>query len=231
MKEAPEPIAEPETPIKKSKPKKTTPKAQAPPVDPEQVAADREIHSNLDEKELEKQYLIHRRQSRENSQKDSVKVIDWKETTLYQHCIDNRVKQFNYSHDPKYFTESEIDYVVQMIQERQEDFIRDNLLKAFYLKSSLTLYKLVEYWELTGTRYFDQIMSLYEEVNVENTLKLLIRSKQLCKVKDILIELFKAIHKREEISEKIKGTGNPYNQSIAILTCNPDDVLDENVQK
>ena len=81
----------------------------------------------------------------------------------------------------------------------------DNLTKAFYLKSSLTLYKLVEYCELDFDTFYHQIMEMYTEMNTENTLKLLIRSKKLCNVKNTLIQIFKAISRREEISTKIKS--------------------------
>ena len=124
---------------------------------------------------------------------------------MYQNTINNRLKPYNYNHDPKYFTEKEIDYVIEMIQKRESDFIKANLIKAFYFKSSLTLFKLVEYCELSSTRYYDQVMELYNEYNVENTLKLLIRSQKLWRVKDILVQTFKSIHKREEISDKIKS--------------------------
>lgn len=110
------------------------------------MATDDEIRSLLNESELEKEFLMNRRKSREGNRKNKeVKIIDWKETLLYKNCISGRLKPYNYIHDPKYFTENEIDYVIEMIQQRLDDFMKDNLIKAFYLKSSLTLYKLVEY--------------------------------------------------------------------------------------
>ena len=98
---------------------------------------------------------------------------------MYQNTLNGRLKPYNYTHDSKYFTEKEIDYVIEMIQKREKDFVKANLIKAFYFKSSLTLFKLVEYCELSNTKYYDQVMELYSDYNVENTLKLLIRSQKL----------------------------------------------------
>jgi len=128
-------------------------------------------------------------------------IIDWKETLLYSRILKGETKKFNHGAENSYFTEDELDSVLEMIQEKGIE--EPDLIKPFYLKSSLTLLKLIEYCELSGTKYYDSIMELYKDVNIENTLKLLIRSKQLCSVKDILLQLLNDISKREEISEKI----------------------------
>lgn len=113
----------------------------------------------------------------QKTEENSSKMIDWKNTQIYQNCVYDRVKEFNYTGDQKYFTEKEIDYVLEMIRDR--GIPEKKLVKPFYFKASLTLYKLVEYCELDGTKYYSQIMDLYKDVNIENILKMLIRSKQL----------------------------------------------------
>jgi len=89
------------------------------------------------------------------------KVIDWKETKLFQNCIDNRIKPYNYSLDKKYFTEKEIDHVIKMMQKPDKSSEIKKYTKGLYLKSALTLYKLVEYCELQTTKYYGQVMGLY----------------------------------------------------------------------
>lgn len=74
----------------------------------------KEIQSQLDEEELEKQYLIHRRKSMAKMKtNESVKVIDWKTTKMYEKCISTQAEgeayeEFNPDHDKMYFTQSEI---------------------------------------------------------------------------------------------------------------------------
>ena len=91
-----------------------------------------------------------------------------------------------------------------MIQKRFKDSSNESIVRSLYFKSSITLYKLIEYWGMQATKYFIQVMSLYKDVNIENTLKLLIRSQKLLKAKETLIQIFKQIPIREEISQKFK---------------------------
>ncbi|CAI2367059.1 unnamed protein product [Moneuplotes crassus] len=85
----------------------------------------------------------------------------------------------------------------------------------------MTVMKLIQYCSLGNTRYYDSVMDHYKDKNIENTLKLLIRAKQLCAIEDILIKLLKAIHRREEISSKI----------TAILKCNDEEKVDLNIKR
>ena len=94
----------------------------------EQLATDEEIRSLLNESELEKEFLINRSKSRQGSRAENskIKVIDWKETDFYRNCVSGKLKPYNHSHDPKFFTETEIDYVIDMIQTRFNNFIKGN---------------------------------------------------------------------------------------------------------
>jgi len=100
------------------------------------------IKSGLDEKELEKIYNKERYKIR-NQNGSQGAVIDWKNTQLYENIIHDRVKEFNYTGDTTYFTDIELDHVLQMIQEK--GITETELIKPFYMKSSLTLFKLIEY--------------------------------------------------------------------------------------
>lgn len=62
-----------------------------------------------------------------------------------------------------------------MIQERKDESIKDGSIKSLYMKCSITLYKLIEYLEINKTKYYQQVMQLYKEVNIENALKLVMR--------------------------------------------------------
>lgn len=76
---------------------------------------------------------------------------------MYKSICEGTLRQYNYNSDPTYFTEKEIDYVIKMIQQRAKDFVKENLIKSFYMKSILTLVKLIEYCDLGETRYYSQI--------------------------------------------------------------------------
>ena len=90
------------------------------------MATDEEIRSLLNESELEKEFLINRSKSKQGARpkNSKLKVIDWKQTKFYTNCVSGKLKPYNHSHDPKFFTESEIDYVIDMIQTRFNDFIK-----------------------------------------------------------------------------------------------------------
>ena len=49
------------------------------------------------------------------------------------------------------------------------------MIRPYYKKAAMTLGKLVETLELSKQLYFMKVLKMYEVINLENTLKLLLR--------------------------------------------------------
>lgn len=143
-------------------------------INKKQLSVEKSLKFDLNTENLERHFYEHQK-TKINS--DKMEIIDWKNTQIYKEIVKGQIKEFNSQNEKYYFTENELKNVLVMIQE--QGIVESDLIKPFYLKSSLTLLKLIEYCNLSGTKYYDSIMNLYKDINVENTLKLLIRSKQL----------------------------------------------------
>lgn len=144
--------------------------------DLQKLKIEESLKNALEDETLENEFKNLQKLNKQK-QKISTNVIDWKESELYKSVKENTIKVFNFKKDSNYFTEKELDTVLEMIQEN--GIADEELIKPFFFKSSVTLMKLIEYCGLSQTKYYDSVMDLYTDRNIENTLKLLIRSKQL----------------------------------------------------
>ena len=68
----------------------------------------------------------------------------------------------------------EIGSMLKLIQNRYKDFKRSQYLSEFFQSASFTLYILTLHMYLPN-EYFRKIISKYQEVTYENTIKLIIR--------------------------------------------------------
>lgn len=68
--------------------------------------------------------------------------IEWSLNNLYSDIIGNILKDFNYERSFKLLNESEVDYVLDMLETRYKDFKKTDMIKPFYLKAHLTFVKL-----------------------------------------------------------------------------------------
>ncbi|CAI2368605.1 unnamed protein product [Moneuplotes crassus] len=181
-----------------------------------------QLKNNVNTGKLESTYIKALKSlsnSKPQTDKKAQNLIDWAESEIYKNICTDSLTDFNNEGDQTFFSEEELSQVIDLAQE--EGIQDEAMVKPFFYKSAMTVMKLIQYCGLGNTRYYDSVMDHYKDKNIENTLKLLIRAKQLCAIKNILIKLLKAIHRREEISSKI----------TAILKCNDEEKVDLNIKR
>ena len=91
---------------------------------------------------------------------------------------------------------NEIESMLKLIQNRYRDFKRSQYLSEFFQSASFTLYILTQHMYLPYA-YFSKVISKYEEITYENTIKLIIRCKILYEAREIISEIIKMIYERE----------------------------------
>lgn len=80
---------------------------------------------------------------------------------------------------------------MDMLRDKYRDFKKSELLRPFMKKASLTLKVVMEELGLGAQFYSVQMKHL--DVNIENTLRYLIRSRMLLRARSKLIEIFALI--------------------------------------
>ncbi len=89
----------------------------------------------------------------------------------------------------------DIEYILDMLKDKYRDFKKSELLGPFMKKAGTTLQKIME--EMGLGRQFYSLAARHEDINIENTLRYLIRAKMLLRARGKLIEIFALIQKRE----------------------------------
>jgi hypothetical protein len=91
---------------------------------------------------------------------------------------------------------NEIDAILKLIKERFHDFKRSQYLVEFFKSASFTLYILTLHLNLPDTHFY-RIVSKYDEITYENTIKLIIRCKIFYEARETLANIIKMINERE----------------------------------
>ncbi|CAI2370799.1 unnamed protein product [Moneuplotes crassus] len=91
---------------------------------------------------------------------------------------------------------NEVDALLALIKERFSDFKRSKHLDEFFKSASFTLYALTLNLCLPETHFY-RIMSKYEEITYENTIKLIIRCKIFYEARTTLCDILTMISERE----------------------------------
>jgi predicted site-specific integrase-resolvase len=64
--------------------------------------------------------------------------IEWSLSDIYTDIVSNELKEFNEERSFKLLSESEVDYVLDMMQTRYKDFRKTEMIKPFYMKAHMT---------------------------------------------------------------------------------------------
>ena len=73
--------------------------------------------------------------------------------------------EFNKDKDLRFFKESEIDYIIEMMKNRYRDFKRSEMTRPFYIKALQTLEKIMEELDMLQKMRADKsFMKNYSEV-------------------------------------------------------------------
>lgn len=85
------------------------------------------------------------------------------------------------------YVEKEVDYVIEMMKNKYKDFKRSDIMRPFFLKAQQTLRIL--YHEQSIVSMYEKTINKYKEITIENTMKLLIRSKLAFHSRQMVIEI------------------------------------------
>jgi len=103
-------------------------------------------------------------------------AIDWKQTKLKALVSINKLT-FNEEKDSRYCDAEDIEYMINVFRYNSKNFNSFNMLKPIFNKSLATLEKIMD--EMSLGFLYDRISSKIFDISIENTLKILIRSKQM----------------------------------------------------
>jgi len=105
--------------------------------------------------------------------------------------------------DTTIFTESEVDYVIEMLKGNFKEFKSAELIRPFLLKSQHTLVAL--YAEQSLQTHCSKLLAKYKEASIESTLKLLIRCKMQFHARGLLVRVCLGIGVYEGVAKEVKG--------------------------
>ncbi len=129
--------------------------------------------------------------------------IDWATTNLFMMVSQNKDLLFNINNNKKLYTYESIGEVIEMARMRARDFKTTETLKPFYLKSIMTLRYLLNQ-ELDMPHLYQKYINTYDQITYENTLKLLLRCRLFFKARQVLVELFQMLLKRQDVVNQLK---------------------------
>ena len=78
----------------------------------------------------------------------------------------------------RYFTEREVEYVMDMMKAKYRDFKKSEMIRPFQIKALQTLQVLCHEMGIEGL-YIKLNREFKDDINIENTFRLLIRCKLL----------------------------------------------------
>ena len=104
--------------------------------------------------------------------------------------------------EKRVFVEAEVDVVLQMLKSKFQEFSQTDILAPYHAKALETLRELLHEQGLAQlVRRFEK---QYLEITIENTLKLLLRSKLVFSARLLFIEIFEKILRYEVASQDAK---------------------------
>lgn len=122
--------------------------------------------------------------------------IEWSLSNLYSDIVANDLKEFNQERSFKLLNESEVDYVLDMMETRYKDFKKTEMIKPFYLKATLTYQQLCEHIGLSGVQTDHQLEN-FKQIDIDTTIKLLKKLKRLFYNRAVIVAVLKDIKERE----------------------------------
>ena len=128
--------------------------------------------------------------------------IDWAYTPLCVAVLNKRAT-FNQEMDKKgVFVEAEVDVVLDMIKGKFSEYSQTDKMKPYHEKALQTLRALLK--EQGLDKLTSRFEKQYEQVTVENALKLLLRCKLVFAARALFIEIFELILRYELASQDAK---------------------------
>lgn len=128
---------------------------------------------------------FYQNQSNTKSKRDPKSSLDWAQSGLREVIVNEQSLKFNPQNDPRFYREDEMDYIINMIQYRQHDFEKTEMIKPLYNKAIYTLELLME--QLLIPQIFDKVALKYNTADTENTLRILLRCKMMFQARALML--------------------------------------------
>lgn len=96
----------------------------------------------------------------------------------------------------RYFTEREVEYVMDMMKNRYKDFKKSDMVRPFFIKAMQTLEVLCAEMGIEGL-YQKVHQQFNNDVNIENTFRLLIRAKLIFSARSLILTILTHITTHE----------------------------------
>jgi len=100
------------------------------------------------------------------------------------------------------FDLKEVDHVIEMVKNSLEEFKQGEMMRPYYLRGRATLIKLLQ--EISQDQLAHDYTEKYKEINIENTLKMLLRCKLQFHTRDLLVSIYCEITKYEVLARQLK---------------------------
>ena len=104
-------------------------------------------------------------------------ATDWKFTEFYKNVSEHKITKFNANNDPQILTYELLEYTINLLRYCEKDFKSIESIKPVFEKAASTLEHLMK--EIQVSFLFERVMEQVEKINVEETLKILVRIKLL----------------------------------------------------
>lgn len=128
--------------------------------------------------------------------------INWSFTPVYKHFYAFRQNPHKINTEKDIYSEQEVEYILSMIKQRENEFRVTDVCKPFFKKALLTLEHLLQ--EQTLELLYERLVQLYSHINLQNTMKLLIRCKLAFNSRAMLMKLFQYVTKFKEAIDEFK---------------------------
>jgi archaellum biogenesis ATPase FlaH len=101
-----------------------------------------------------------------------------------------------------FYSESDIDYTLQMFDAQYKNLHRAKLLEPYHQKATATLFALFQDLKLPQ---IEKVLHTLSEVNVTNILKLLHKCKQLMEARRLIVEVMRDLELHEALVRDIRS--------------------------
>jgi hypothetical protein len=134
--------------------------------------------------------------SRNTNPQDSLKYknkdIDWSMTAIYYEYMKKGTNKFNIDQNQALFEEEEVYRIFDMIKNRHSHQKSSKLIEPFFFKAIDTLGEILSSFGLN--HIYRAIQEMYTTVDVQNTLKLMLRIQALFQARYLLFQIFHDIN-------------------------------------
>lgn len=132
--------------------------------------------------------------------KKSHQIVDWQLSHLMEHAKANKL-QFNAEMDPAYYTETDIEYTIEMFESQYKNIAKAKLLMPYHEKATNTLKALLKELNLPQ---IERILKEHKEITPSNTLKMLQKSKKLMEGRRLIVTVMRDLEIHESLVADIR---------------------------